>query len=171
LDSHTVPSGQEWTTEIECISSNGSTLPLLLIVFKAKHTNTSRTLAHTPRDWRFSTGSSGWTSESHAYEWPMTIVEPPTRSNDLTLHLPIVTHGHGIHLTADMMIRCVEPPLICSYRQRTLWTCSTARHKRVHAAQAHTSERDGCGLKSRSRAHPAGELRCHRGLTRCQKVA
>jgi hypothetical protein len=66
---------QEWITVIECIRASGVALPLLLI-FKAKHTNTVWIPASTPEKWKFSTSNSGWTSDNHAYEWLTTLFEP-----------------------------------------------------------------------------------------------
>ena len=58
---------QEWITAIECVSASGEALPPLLI-FKAKHTNTAWIPPDTPSNWRFSTSTNGWTSDSHGYE-------------------------------------------------------------------------------------------------------
>jgi hypothetical protein len=69
---------QEWITAIECISAAGNLLPPL-IIFKAKYTNTAWIPMHTPPCWRFSTSNSGWTSDSHGYEWLTTVFEPSTR--------------------------------------------------------------------------------------------
>jgi hypothetical protein len=62
-----IGSRQEWITAIEYVSAAGMAIAPLLI-FKAKHTNTRWIPAQTPRDWRFSTSRSGWTSDSHGYE-------------------------------------------------------------------------------------------------------
>ena len=58
---------QEWITAIECIRASGVALPPLLI-FETRYTNTAYVPASTPKDWRFSTFNSGWTSDNHAYE-------------------------------------------------------------------------------------------------------
>ena len=80
-----IPGRQQWITAIECISAGGSALPPLLI-FKAKHTNTGWIPAHAPRDWRFSTSNSGWTSDGHAYEWSGSLPFSSPRPNQLTQH-------------------------------------------------------------------------------------
>jgi hypothetical protein len=49
---------QEWITAIECIGALGVALSLLLI-FKAKHTNTAWIPASIPENWKFSTSNSG----------------------------------------------------------------------------------------------------------------
>jgi hypothetical protein len=98
---------QEWITAIECISASGAALPPL-IIFKAKHTNTAWIPANTPQDWRFSTSISGWTSDSHAYEWLTTVFEPSTRPADPTQHRLLIMDGHGSHITANVIAFCME---------------------------------------------------------------
>jgi hypothetical protein len=49
---------QEWITAIECISTAGETLAPMLI-FKAKHTDTSWILTDASNEWRFTTSNSG----------------------------------------------------------------------------------------------------------------
>jgi hypothetical protein len=66
---------QEWITVIECIGASGAALPPLLI-FKARFTNTVWIPASTPKNWKFSTSNSGWTSNNPAYEWLTTLSEP-----------------------------------------------------------------------------------------------
>jgi hypothetical protein len=102
-----VPGRQQWITAIECISAGGSALPPLLI-FKAKHTNTGWIPAHAPPDWRFSTSNSGWTSDSHTYEWLTTVFEPSTRPADPSLHRLLVMDGHGSHITANVIAHCMK---------------------------------------------------------------
>jgi hypothetical protein len=97
---------QEWITAIECIGASGVTLPPLLI-FKAKYTNTAWIPASTPENWRFSTSNSGWTSDSHAYEWLTTLFEPETRRNDGKRRL-LLLDGHGSHLTARFIAFCLD---------------------------------------------------------------
>ena len=98
---------QEWITALECISAAGVPLPPLAI-FKAKHRNTGWIPPHTLRNWRFSTSTCGWTSDSHAFEWLTTVFEPMTRPADPTLHGLLVVDGHGSHITANVIAHCME---------------------------------------------------------------
>jgi len=98
---------QEWITAIECVSAASVALPPL-IIFQAKHTNTAWIPQDTPPDWRFSTSNSGWTSDSHAYEWLTTVFEPATRPEDPNLHRLLVMDGHGSHITANVVAYCME---------------------------------------------------------------
>jgi hypothetical protein len=104
---------QEWITAIECIGALGVALPLLLI-FKAKYTNTAWIPASTPEKWKFSTSNSGWTSDNHAYEWLTTLFEPETHQIDRKQRL-LLLDGHGSHLTARFIAFCLDKniDLVC----------------------------------------------------------
>ena len=98
---------QEWITAIECISAAGFAIPPLLI-FKAEHTNTSWIPAGAPLDWRFSTSNSGWTSNSHAFEWMRTVFEPYTRPASPKERRLLTMDGHSSYITADLIALCME---------------------------------------------------------------
>jgi hypothetical protein len=87
---------QEWIVAIECISAAGRAVPLL-VISKVKDTNAAWIPTHTPADWRFSTSSSGWTSDSHAYEWLVSI-----------FGRLLIMDGHGSHITANVIAHCME---------------------------------------------------------------
>ena len=97
---------QEWITAIECVGASGVALPPL-IIFRAKDTNTGWIPTSTPENWRFSTSTSGWTSDSHAYEWLTTLFEPETRRSDEKRRL-LLLDGHGSHLTARFIAFCLD---------------------------------------------------------------
>jgi hypothetical protein len=101
-----IRSRQEWITAIECVSAAGAIAPLL--IFKAKHTNTGCLPAQTPQDWRFSTSSSGWTSNSHGYEWLTTVFEPLTKPTDPTFRRLLIMDGHSSHITANVIAFCMR---------------------------------------------------------------
>jgi hypothetical protein len=98
---------QEWITAIECVSAAGIAIPPLLI-FKAEHTNTSWIPAGAPLDWRFSTSNSGWTSNSHAFEWIRTVFEPYTRPVSLEERRLLTMDGHSSHITAALIAFCMD---------------------------------------------------------------
>ena len=102
-----IGSRQEWITGIECVSAAGVAVPPLLI-FKAKHTNTAWIPAQTPAKWRFSTSNSGWTSDSHGYEWLTTVFEPLTRPEDPTTRRLLTMDGHSSHITANVIAFCMQ---------------------------------------------------------------
>jgi hypothetical protein len=92
---------------IECVSAARTAIPPLFI-FKAKHTNTAWIPTDAPADWRFSTSNSGWTSDSHAFEWLTTVFEPSTRPTDPSHHRLLVMDGHGSHITANVIAFCIR---------------------------------------------------------------
>ena len=98
---------QEWITAIECISAAGVAIPPL-IIFKAKDTNTAWIPTDTPPGWFFSTSNSGWTSDSHAYEWLTTVFEPSTKPADATQRRLLIMDGHGSHITANVIAHCMK---------------------------------------------------------------
>ena len=97
---------QEWITAIECIGASGVALPPL-VIFKAQNTNTAWIPTDTPRNWRFSTSNSGWTSDSHAYEWISTVFDPETKREDGGRRL-LLLDGHGSHLTSQFIAYCLR---------------------------------------------------------------
>jgi hypothetical protein len=72
------PGKQEWITAIECINAAGGALSPM-VIFKAQNTNSGWIPQDAPLNWRFSTSNSGWTSNSHGYEWLRTVFEPESR--------------------------------------------------------------------------------------------
>ena len=146
---------QEWITAIECISAAGVAIPPL-IIFKAQHTNTAWIPAHTSRDWRFSTSNSGWTSDSHAYEWLTTVFEPETRPEDPEAHRLLIMDGHGSHITANVIAHCMEHaidllilPPHCSHVLQPLDVNVLAPLKRALAAETDSVARIDAGRVAR----------------------
>jgi len=79
-----------------------------LLIFKAKHTNTAWILPNTLSNWRFLTSTSGWTSDSHGYEWLTTLFEPLTRPKDPSQRRLLITDGHSSYITANVIAFCIE---------------------------------------------------------------
>jgi hypothetical protein len=146
---------QEWITAIECVSAAGAAIPPL-IIFKAQHTNTAWIPAHTSRDWRFSTSNSGWTSDSHAYEWITTVFEPETRPEDPQARRLLIMDGHGSHMTANVIAYCMERaidllilPPHCSHILQPLDVSVFSPLKRALAAETDAVARLDAGRVSR----------------------
>ncbi|KYG40271.1 hypothetical protein M433DRAFT_160676, partial [Acidomyces richmondensis BFW] len=70
--------------------------------------NTAWIPQDTPSDWRFSTSNSGWTSNSHAYEWLTTVFEPSTKLADPIQRRLLIMDGHSSHITANVIAHCME---------------------------------------------------------------
>ena len=132
---------QEWITAIECINAAGDAIPPL-IIFKAKYTNTAWIPARTPPTWRFSTSNSGWTSDSHGYEWITTVFEPSTRPEDPSARRLLIMDGHSSHITANLIAFCMQSsidllilPSHCSHVLQPLDISMFAPLKRALAAE------------------------------------
>ena len=107
LDFKQIGSRQEWITGIECINAIGVALPPMLI-FKAKHTNSQWIPIGTPSDWRFSTSNSGWTSDSHGYQWLTTVFDPCSRPQNPTKRRLLIMDRHSSHITANVISYCMQ---------------------------------------------------------------
>lgn len=101
--------------------------------------------AHTSRDWRFSTSNSGWTSDSHAYEWLTTVFEPETRPEDPEVRRLLIKDGHGSHITANVYRALHEERDRPSNSASSLLTHpATSRCERLFAAESCPRSRDRC---------------------------
>jgi hypothetical protein len=73
---------QKWITVMECIDGAGEALSPL-IMFKAQNTNSRWIPDNTHSHWRFSTSTSGWTLNSHGYEWLRKVFENPRKNKGM----------------------------------------------------------------------------------------
>lgn len=99
---------QEWITAIDVVDAAGIVGPPLLI-FKSM-LSSGWIPENTPPDWRFSTSKSGWTTDSHGYEWLTTVFEPWSRQRLPNPHARrlLVMDGHSSHITANVISFCVH---------------------------------------------------------------
>jgi hypothetical protein len=100
---------QEWITAIEVVDAAGFVGPPLLI-FKSKHLSTAWVPDHAPPDWSFTTSKSGWTSDSHGYQWLTEVFEPWSRRRlpDPTARRMLIMDGHSSHVTAKVISFCMQ---------------------------------------------------------------
>ena len=98
---------QEWVTAIECVNAAGESLPPM-IIFRAKHLQSSWIPRDAPINWRFSTSNKGWTTDSHGYEWLAEVFEPETLSEDLEERRLLIMDGHSSHMTAIVIRFCMK---------------------------------------------------------------
>ena len=150
-------SRHEWITGIECVSAAGIAVPPLLI-FKARHTNTAWIPAQTPVKWRFSTSNSGWTSDSHGYEWLTTVFEPLTWPEDPTTRRLLTMDGHSSHITANVIAFCMQNaidlmilPPHCSHILQPLDVGMFAPLKRALASETNAALQLNSGRISRAK--------------------
>ncbi|KAF4621713.1 hypothetical protein G7Y89_g14491 [Cudoniella acicularis] len=148
---------QEWITVLECINADGGALSPM-IIFKAKNTNTGWIPQDTPSNWHFSTCNSGWTSNSHGFEWLRKVFEP--ESGKKSGHQPrlLIMDGHSSHITGDMIALCMENdidllilPSHCSHLLQPLDVGVYGPLKRFHAQEVDRYTR--AGIKRIQRSH------------------
>lgn len=100
---------QEWITAIEVVDAAGVVGPPLLI-FKSKHLSSAWVPDHAPPDWSYTTSKSGWTSDSHGYQWLTEVFEPWSRRRlpDPTARRMLIMDGHSSHVTAKVISFCMQ---------------------------------------------------------------
>ena len=98
---------QEWITAIECVDAASGALPPM-VIFKAQNTNSGWIPEGTPPNWRLSTSNSGWTLNSHGFEWLRIVFEPESRVKSRGKPRLLIMDGHASHITANMIALCME---------------------------------------------------------------
>jgi hypothetical protein len=147
---------QEWITVLECIDGAGGALPPM-IIFKAQNTNTSWIPKDTPANWHFSTSNSGWTSNSHGFEWLRKVFEPESRKKSGNRPRLLIMDGHSSHITGDLIALCIENdidllilPPHCSHLLQPLDVGVYGPLKRYHAQEVDRYTRAGIRRIQRS---------------------
>lgn len=140
---------QEWITVLECIDGAHNALPPM-IIFKAQNTNTSWIPKDTPLNWHFSTSNSGWTSNSHRFEWLHKVFEPELRKKSGNRPRMLIMDGHSSHITGNMIALCIENnidllilPPHCSHLLQPLDVGVYGPLKRFHAQEVDRYTRAG----------------------------
>lgn len=143
------PGRQEWITAIECVDAAGGALPPM-VIFKAKNTNSSWIPQDAPADWRFSTSNSGWTSDSHGFEWLRTVFEPASRQKSGDKPRLLIADGHSSHITGNMISLCIDNnidllilPPHCSHMLQPLDVGVFGPMKKYHALETDRLVRAG----------------------------
>lgn len=150
------PGKQEWITAIECVNAAGGSLSPM-VIFKAKNTNSGWIPENTPANWRFSTSNSGWTSNSHGFEWLQTVFEPESRQKSKDKPRLLIADGHASHITANMIALCMENnidllilPPHCSHLLQPLDVGVFGPMKKYHAYETDRLLRAGINRFQRS---------------------
>jgi hypothetical protein len=147
---------QEWITVLECIDGASGTLPPM-IIFKAQNINTSWIPKDTPANWHFSTSNSGWTSNSHGFEWLRKVFEPESRKKSGNRPRLLIMDGHSSHITGDLIALCMDNdidllilPPHCSHLLQPLDVGVYGPLKRYHAQEIDRYTRAGIRRIQRS---------------------
>jgi len=77
-----------------------------MVIFKAQHTNSKWIPTNTPLNWHFSTSASGWTSNSHGYEWLQKVFIP--KSNKRARRKMLIMDGHSSYITGNIIALCIH---------------------------------------------------------------
>jgi hypothetical protein len=134
---------QEWITAIEVVDAAGAVGPPLLI-FKSRHLSTAWIPEHAPTEWHFTTSKSGWTSDSHGYQWLTEVFEPWSRRRlpGPTARRMLIMDGHSSHVTARVISFCMQNaidllimPPHCSHVLQPLDVSAFAPLKRAHGKE------------------------------------
>lgn len=140
---------QEWITVLECINAAGDALPPL-VIFKAQNTNSAWIPKDTPSDWHFSTSSSGWTSNSHGFEWLRKVFEPESKKKSGNQPRLLIMDGHSSHITGELIALCIEKdidllilPPHCSHLLQPLDVGVYGPMKRFHTFEVDRYTRAG----------------------------
>lgn len=105
------PGNREWATAIECVSSDGITLPPFLIVQGVNHLASWYTECDLPPSWVIKTSPNGWTDNDTALEW-IKHFDKHTTVRRQGVYRMIVLDGHESHLSAQFQEFCKEKKII-----------------------------------------------------------
>ena len=59
-------------------------------------------------NWQFSISNSGWTFDSHGFEWLQKQFDPITRPKDPSERRLLILDGHSSHITANFIAYCMN---------------------------------------------------------------
>ena len=97
------PGRQEWVTSVECICTDGTSIPPL-IMFKAESLSRAWIPASIHRSWCFSYNSKGYTSNQHGLEWLTCCFDPATKEKAHSGYHALICDGHDSHITGDFVV-------------------------------------------------------------------
>jgi predicted hydrocarbon binding protein len=105
------PGRQEWVSVVECICSDGTIVPPL-VIFKAEKLSTQWIPASIHGSWRFNCNSKGWTSNAHGLEWLVRCFDPETRNKAGDEYRLLICDGHDSHITAEFIAYCIDHKIL-----------------------------------------------------------
>ena len=105
------PGRQEWITAVECICTDGSVIPPL-IIFKGENLLTSWIPREIKDKWHFSCNSKGWTSNIHGEMWLEKCFEPATRNKANGHKRLLICDGHDSHISAQFVRFCIDHGIV-----------------------------------------------------------
>ena len=117
MDSHLLkkyqaqPGRQEWITAVECICTDGTSIPPL-IIFKGENLMSSWIPKDIEDKWHFSCNSKGWTSNIHGEQWIEECFDKSTREKADDEYRLLICDGHDSHISAQFVRYCINHKII-----------------------------------------------------------
>src|SRR5579871_6832382 len=106
------PGRQEWVTVMECICTDGTSIPPL-IIFKGENiSNSWIPVKELPEGWHVSCNSKGWTSNEHGVAWLKKCFEPATRDKADDKFRLLICDGHDSHISAEFLRHCIANRIV-----------------------------------------------------------
>jgi hypothetical protein len=105
------PGNREWVTAINCISSDGHSVPPFLIVRGTYHLTNWYTEANLPPSWTIKLTENGWTNNETGLEW-LQHFEKHTAGRTKGTHRLLVIDGHASHQSVEFQDFCTAHNII-----------------------------------------------------------
>jgi DDE superfamily endonuclease len=98
---------QEWTIVVECICTDGSSVPPL-VIFKDENMLYQWLPTVPPTGWAFCANSKGQTSNYHQLRWLTKCFDTATRDKANGKWRLLICDGHESHVSADFVAFCID---------------------------------------------------------------
>jgi hypothetical protein len=105
------PGNREWVTAIECINTQGWSLPLVIIFEGKVHQSTWYT-DDLPRDWVIAVSENGWTDDILGLTWLKTVFQEHTAHRIKGVYRLLILDGHGSYKTPEFDLFAKEHNII-----------------------------------------------------------
>ena len=101
------PGRQEWFTVLECICTNGSIVPPLVIL-KAKNLSIEWISVNIHGHWQFNCNSKRWTTNEHGLDWLIRCFDPKAENKAAVQYRLLICDGQDSHITAEFITYCMD---------------------------------------------------------------
>lgn len=105
------PGNREWVTVIECIRTDGWSLPPM-VIFKGKQHLSTWYSEQLPPDWTIGVSENGWTNDTLGLSWLTDVFEKHTANRTKGRYRLLILDGHGSHNTPEFDLFCSEHSII-----------------------------------------------------------
>src|SRR5947207_1398580 len=105
------PGRQEWITVTECVCTDGTSIPPL-VIFKGENLMSSWIPKEVDKDWHFSCNSKGWTSNVHGGQYVEKCFDVATRDKANGQYRLLLCDGHDSHISAQFVRYCLDHKIV-----------------------------------------------------------